>query len=121
MLAAAFALTSILQTAAAPTSDLGKGSYLYQSCRALIRIADSESQAADALRSDYCMGYLDGFIGMANAVDERLCVAGASRGTLARVYVAYMDKDPIWLDKGAQIGMAIALTQSYACQKDLPK
>jgi hypothetical protein len=63
-----------------------------------------------------CLGYLAGF---ADAAGERFgfCVKGTTTGTLARVYVAYMDKNPKLFDEPESVTVDFALADAYPCPK----
>lgn len=93
-----------------------QGSALFHDCRTAIRLMDG--QTATATESDFldgasCTSYIDGYTdGLADGI---VCTHGASLGVLARVYVAYMQKNPKLLDEHKSRGVLLALRESYAC------
>jgi hypothetical protein len=45
-----------------------------------------------------------------------VCLAGATTGTIARVYVAYMQKNPKMFDVEKSVGLTNALIENYPCR-----
>ncbi len=94
---------------------IDRGSNLFSTCKALVRILDSAPQKDDATAANYCMGFIDGYV--AGADTRRVvCAEGAARATLARVYVAYMEKNPRLLDGEKYAGLLLALAEAYPCK-----
>jgi len=102
-----------------PLSDRDKGSSLFQQCKADIRVTDSAAESdADRYSALQCVGYLQGFTDAYALVTEpRFCLGDASFGTLARVYVKYMEDNPKYMDMHRGIGFMEALKNAYPCQK----
>jgi Rap1a immunity proteins len=96
---------------------LDRGSTLYEDCQANIRVMDSSSASStDLQRATACTGYIDGFLdGAALHGENRLCVGGASYGTMSRIYVAYVQQHPKLLDGYKGVALQLALLDSYRC------
>ena len=109
---APFLALALMQNSLTP---LNRGSALYASCQATISIADAPSAVHDYQASAKCLAYLDGFTDGLNFTTNVVCVEGASLGTLARIYVAYMQKHPKMMDDSKSIGVTLALVDSYPC------
>ena len=103
--------------------DRSTGTYLFQSCKTLIRIIDGEQEGNDALSDPtdpmFCLPFIDGFISGVNTVPagtpRKVCVSQSSKGTVARVYVQFMQKNPKFLDRTSNIGLYVALAVNYPC------
>jgi Rap1a immunity proteins len=92
------------------------GSRMYHNCQANIRVMDGEhvtdSEIDNALIcSSYIRGFIDGF----GSASSALCLVGATSGTMSRVYVSYMQKNPKLMDSQARIGVLAALKDAYNC------
>ena len=103
---------------AAMPADLSRGSHLYGSCQAAVRLSDDPASAqakAELASSTYCFGYIGGYADGLNVLKEQVCLHGASLNTIARVYVLYMQKNPKLMDEGRALGLLLSLKSSYAC------
>jgi hypothetical protein len=67
---------------------------------------DSPSPSvADANEGRRCQAYIDGFLDGATASgDTTICTEGATIGTLSRVYVSFMEKNPKLMDEPKLVG-----------------
>jgi hypothetical protein len=120
MLAPLLALAMMQQPRTVPEGD--RGSRLYRDCRATVRFSDGTDSGADTVLSASCVAYINGFLdGVEMADNHAICVGGASLGTLARVYVAYMAANPKAMDSERSVGLTAALLQNYACPLPVPK
>ena len=102
----------------ADLSPIDRGSDLFQKCQTDVRMTDNQNAGAtsvDYQQAAACIAYIDGFTD--GLQDGSYCVIGASLGTLARVYVAYMGKHPKLLDEYKSIGLVEALRDAYPCPK----
>lgn len=106
---------AMIQQAAPPTLDSDTGTYLVAKCRAVIRIVDNTDTNADGPDAQICLSFIDGFIAGMNLLKPSICITGATKGTAARVYVAYMDQNPKYFDRQPAVGLAFALIKSYPC------
>lgn len=97
-------------------ADTSRGSYLFESCKALLRVADNTERSNDSSSANYCIGYVTGFTD-AGALTNTLCLPDATSGTIARVYVRYMEENPKLLDSPALIGFQAAMRGNYHCSK----
>jgi hypothetical protein len=100
---------------AAPSNLLG--SALYRNCKADVRMMDSPTggENADIDPANACIEYVSGFVD-AFAVTHQICPPeSASRGTIIRIYVAYMDKYPKLFDEDRAMGLWGALITAYPC------
>ena len=64
--------------------------------------------------SSRCAGYIEGMLDGADS-SRGFCVQGATTGTIARVYIVYMDKNPKMFDEREVTGFMAALRESYPC------
>jgi hypothetical protein len=109
---------AMVQTAE-PIPEIHRGSHLHQACLGSIRAQDNDSgkeSAHDAYQSGVCISYINGFIDaldMANV--HAICPGNASYGTIARVYVAYMQSHPKEMDEAQSVGLTNALLDGYPC------
>jgi hypothetical protein len=116
MLAPLLILALHLQIQTTEVPEIVRGTGLFQSCKGAIRWMDAPEAAkprADDENFDNCTAYIGGFI-------EGRAIVGceppdATFGTLARVYVAYMEKNPKLLDNFRFVGLQLAITDSYPC------
>ena len=97
----------------APTD---KGSTLYTDCKAFVAMLNGNAKqeysvAASAFR---CAGYVDGIMDGADGL-RGFCASNASTGTIVRVYIAYMDKNPKMFDEREGTGFMSALQEAYPC------
>jgi Rap1a immunity proteins len=70
---------------------------------------------SDMRDGGYCLGYFRGFGDLNAMVGSSVCLDRASTGTVIRVYVAYMEKNPKYLDDAMVIGVIYALKDGYPC------
>jgi hypothetical protein len=94
-----------------------RGSMLYQQCKGAIRwldAPDSAKPSADSENFDNCTAYIGGFL--EGAAAEGTCgTVDATIGTIAHVYVAFMDKNPKLLDGYRFTGFHFAFREAYPC------
>ena len=98
------------------TSSVSLGSTLYRNCKAEIRSSESSTpnREDDELGME-CLNYIAGFTD-ALAVAHQMCPSeNTSRGTVVRLYVAYMDRYPKLLDDDRGIGVWGTLADAYPC------
>ena len=100
-----------------------RGATLFEQCRASVRAQDAATNALvrsqDMVAASICVSYISGFLDGAEMSGKFLCMSDTSASTLARVYVAYMEKHPNTLDVEKQVGLINALLDAYSCS--LPK
>jgi hypothetical protein len=107
-------LAPLLALAMQLPSDQGSGSGLYADCKAYLAIADNpKTSSANDLQAGVCIGYISGFSDSTNG--NNVCVSDATMGTIVRVYVAYMDKNPKLFDAPRAVGVGLALKDAYPC------
>jgi hypothetical protein len=87
---------------------------LYHACQDAVRYVDAPNSDRPG-RTDYCFGYFEGYTNVLSANSSSLCIGQARIGTLIRVYLAYMDKNPKLLDDPKLISVTYALKESYSC------
>jgi hypothetical protein len=98
------------------TDQVELGSQLFRSCQASIRDMDSTTPHEDDLRDGgFCLGYFRGFGDYNAMAGSSICLDRAHTGTAIRVYVAYMEKNPKYLDDAMIIGVIYALKEAYPC------
>ncbi len=97
-------------------SNRAMGSYIFHACQASIRFVDNPSVTSDsdvrlsATCTDWLMGFTE-----AGTLAKFFCPGTVTPSTLARVYVAYMEKNPTLLDYPRGTGAHLALADSYPC------
>lgn len=64
-----------------------------------------------------CIGYVGGFADAARSVRNFCPTIETKDGTLVRVYIAYMDKNPKLLDSLESRTLMEALSDAYPCKK----
>ena len=101
-------------------ADNARGSRLYQACTGTVRLLDNSHEAdalTDAQNASFCIGYIGGFLDAFtfSRPPHTICARGAVMSTVARVYVAYMQKHPKELDDEMSIGLHNAVLESYPC------
>lgn len=113
MLALPLALT-LLQT---PEIDVQKAGALYSSCKAAIRLMDDPSRVTvvDAHMSIECATYLSGFLD-GTSINKPFCDNDPTLATVARVYVAYMDKHPTKMELSRGQALFDSLRDAYPCR-----
>ena len=108
-------IAPILALALQTSADMNRGSALYAQCKIFVTMADTSQMngTTPMLDAGTCLGYLSGFAD-AGTVAGSFCVKGTT-GTLARVYIAYMDKHPTLFDSDREVGVGLALKDAYPC------
>lgn len=94
------------------------GSALYAQCQETLRVFDNPRDMSTDLRSaTSCSAYIDGFVDGLSFGKPLFCAKEASVATMARIYVAYMQKNPKLLDHYKSEGLMLALADAYPCSK----
>jgi hypothetical protein len=105
----------VLAFAATPLDPSLRGSELVSTCQAAIRMQDDPNgPAEDVERGLMCMNYIQGFV-YAGTLGKEFCAQDASNYTIARVYVAYMRRNPKLLDDPKGKGFLAAMVDAYPC------
>jgi hypothetical protein len=94
-------------------SDASKGSALYSECKAYISYIDKTGPSSNDFEGALCIGYISGFSDSANG--DHFCASEATMGTIVRVYIAYMDKNPKLFDAPKAVGLDSAMREAYPC------
>jgi hypothetical protein len=101
-----------------PTVEQLRGSDLFHACQASVRIMDAPNGSGlsndDYEHSEFCRGYFTAFSDLNSALGS-ICLGGATAGTSIRVYVTYMEKNPVYMDDNMIIGVIHALKETYPC------
>jgi len=103
--------------AAQPQSTMQTGTGLFMACQALIKSDSQANRGTDDVQVGVCLGYLDGYTAGLAEGSKVVCASQATFGTMARVYVAYMEAHPKLLDAPKNIGLFLALQDAYPCPK----
>jgi hypothetical protein len=110
-----FLVAAFAQTAnAAHASNTDTAYNLFHACQDAIRVTDSPGPTPLG-RADYCFGYFEGYTNVISFSNSKICLGKATIGTLIRVYLAYIEKNPKDLDYPNVIGVTSALAESYSC------
>lgn len=118
----------LLALAVQAKSSANHGSDLFHACQATIRQIDSPSSTssdpADSAAGAYCLRYFESF-GDMNTSDRlhtsslhvdhasSICLSSSTLGTNIRVYLAYMEKNPRFMDFPTIVGVIFALRETY--------
>ena len=100
-----------------------KGSALYRECQAAVTAQDHSSKIPisenDIRAALECAAYIDGFTDGVAALDRgTVCIEeDVPMGTLIRVYLAYMVRNPKMMDDYKAIGVYGAYKETYPCKK----
>jgi len=92
------------------------GSNLYTDCKSFVAVLDDTANQShpNSVGGGRCAGYIEGMVDAADGL-RGFCVGSATTGTIARVYVAYMDKNPKMFDEREGTGFMSALRETYPC------
>ena len=97
----------------------GFGSELAYQCKAYVRDTSSPN-------GSQCFGYVDGFLdGVSSQASPRnqvdmakaYCFTDTTVDTLIRVYLAFIEKNPKYLDEAKGMSLRTALHDAYPCKK----
>lgn len=95
------------------------GSFLYHDCQAAVRIMDAPSDTSggvdDLQNAEFCEGYFNAFGDINELIPSSICIDDATLGTVIRVYVTYMEKNPKLMDDLMIVGVMRALKDAYPC------
>ena len=117
------ALALLLAVVATPRSaddpgEMTKGAALYRVCQAEVRLMDmptlTKATQSDLLNGSYCVGYLNGFVSNLQPATT-VCTNGIAIGELVRIYVAFMERNPVLMDKDRRLGLHHALHEALPC------
>jgi hypothetical protein len=107
---------SATQSTATPSPDIG--SDLVKACKASVKVIDGSAATEDTISSEYCRGYIDAFTETFDQKAHGICPGDHARlGTVVRVYLAFMDKNPKLLDQPKWLGLGLSLADAYPCPK----
>ncbi len=68
------------------------------------------------MAANSCVGYIQGFVQAIELFGPRaICTERASWGTMARIFVAYMDAHPKLMDQHKALDLREALIETYPC------
>lgn len=102
-----------------------KGSSLFTSCK--VGVASQEQpdkimSSHELLESGVCISYVQGFLdSRLDSTDSTICTKGHSYQVVIRVYVKFMEENPLYLDEHRSNGFRAALTSGFPCPASLPK
>jgi hypothetical protein len=114
-------LAPLLALAMMQSSELknqDKGSSLLHACKAELRVidsADGKGAEEDRMLAHVCFQYVQGFTDGSDLAGENICPGAATMGTIIRVYIAYMEKNPKLLEAYRGVGLHMAILDAYAC------
>jgi hypothetical protein len=98
----------------APTEDVTSGASLLHDCEGAVKTMAGSYLPSDNLGGQFCFGYLEG---MANGTGNQkaYCLGNFRPSTLTQVYVAFMKRNPQYLDKPKGEGVFATLVSAYPC------
>jgi hypothetical protein len=95
-----------------------RGTDLYHSCQADIRLLDGVSTSQEDIHESLiCHAFIGGFLDGIEFANKLICANGSTMGTVVRVYVVYMGSHPREMDEYKVVGLYRALAQTYPCPK----
>jgi hypothetical protein len=102
---------------AAPPHSADTATHLYGSCKAFVKALDGDRdlRPEDVYSGDYCLGDIHGVSAGMDPTKRYFCIKGATFGTVARVYVSYLDQHPKLMDDPESLGFLTAMQTSYPC------
>ena len=95
----------------------GKGSQLYAQCKKYVSVTEQGSVNSQvAFDGGSCAGYISA---MSDTLmtNHAFCPTNTTNGTLVRVYIAYIDKNPKMLDESRGNGVVAAFEDAFPCAK----
>jgi len=101
-----------------------KGSSLFNSCK--IGLANMEQPEKtisnhELLEGAVCVSYVQGFLdARLDATDGMICTKGHSYNVIVRVYVKFMEENPLLLDEHRSDGFRAALLAGFPCNTKDP-
>lgn len=108
----------------------GFGSELVYQCKAYVRMISGPQSANDIAEGRQCLGYVDGFVDGVNSefgvwvvgnhkdwTASELCIPPGTLDTWIKVYLAFMEKNPKYLDEDKGTSLRMALHDAYPCGK----
>lgn len=123
------ACLAVAATASAqePPYQQGSGSELVYQCTAYVKMNSGEVQSVDDVGpGSQCFGYVDGFMDGVHSASPMIsdnwratgfCLAGSTMDTMIKVYLAFMEKNPKYLDQDKGASLRAALHDAYPCRK----
>ena len=96
------------------------GAYLVHACEGALRVLDPTTahfNDADVALGEHCLGYLQGFIDGGRMKSWSICMPDVRLSETARIYVAYMKKNPQLLQKPKAMGILVALRENFPCPR----
>jgi len=113
----------------------GFGSELVYQCKAYVRVesgphsSDGNVAAEDVAAGGPCVGYVEGFVDGVNSefgvwvvgshkewTATELCIPPGTLDTWIKVYLAFMEKNPKFLDENKATSLRMALHDAYPCK-----
>jgi Rap1a immunity proteins len=96
--------------------DMSKGAALCHACQTAIQVHDPPAVASsdDHYFAGTCDIYVSGFVD-AGLMSHSFCSTGVSLGTMIKTFVAYIGRNPQFLDQHNALGLAAALRDAYPC------
>jgi hypothetical protein len=109
---------AFLQTAQAGRQPAAASNpFLMHACQISVSLHETHTPAPndEATRFDIaCVSYIQGFADAA-ALTQGLCVKSVKTGTLAKEYLAYMDRHPELLSQDRAISLAASIRENHPC------
>jgi hypothetical protein len=94
-----------------------RGGSLYKSCKIAVEfMGQTKPSLENAIDAEFCRGYLTAFVDVRSFRSANFCPPNeATVGTSARIYVLFMEKNPLYMDKPMRDGLLKALQEAYPC------
>jgi hypothetical protein len=109
---------AFLQTAQAARQPAAASSlFLTHACQISVQLHEARTPAPneEAMRFDIaCVSYIQGFADAA-ALTQGLCVKNVRVGTLAKEYIAYMERHPELLNQDRALSLAASVRENHPC------
>lgn len=105
-----------------PAEDINLASTFYKDCKVFIKLSGTTTASDNGTTDDYarastCVGYIDGLADGMDLKANSICLgsSGVTTGTMAHVYVLFMDKNPKLLTGPRGHSLFLALQDAYPC------
>jgi hypothetical protein len=119
MLAPALLVSLFLgQTHHVPEAVEDRAAYLLKECRSVAKLNEDNHANTDAVYAAHCIGYIEGELDGLNGagvLGNKVCIGPHTTGTLAQVFITFMDKNPKLWDMDKAEAVFASMLDAYPC------
>jgi Rap1a immunity proteins len=125
MLATAVLALAMMQSPPNQIPENGRGERLNQACSISLRFTrepPTERTMAQAAESNFCTGYISGFLDMLSITPKphAICAQGAMMESVVTAYTGYMKRHPEHMGDTMVYGLMESLLENFPCPTDTP-